>query len=171
MIYLSYLWLLLQHKWFVLVAGLRVGGIPLYRLIIHDWSKFSRAEFGAYARNTAVRQGKQPRTEATDLEFGLAWLHHENRNPHHWGYWIPRSGKFANRPLAMPATYIREMVADWLGAGRAYEHTWDMTNWLLQTLSGMLSHMHKDTAVAVLKLLREIGYGAVVDSLNRKEAA
>lgn len=38
-------WVILKHKWFVLLAGLEVG-VPLWRLIIHDWSKFTPAEFG-----------------------------------------------------------------------------------------------------------------------------
>jgi hypothetical protein len=38
-----------RHKWFVLLAGLKTGA-PLWRLIIHDWSKFTPAERGPYVR-------------------------------------------------------------------------------------------------------------------------
>ena len=43
--HLRYLGYVLRHKWFVLVAGLKVGA-PLWRLLIHDWSKFTAAEWG-----------------------------------------------------------------------------------------------------------------------------
>jgi hypothetical protein len=35
--YLSYV---VRHKWFVLLAGIKTGA-PLWRLLIHDWSKFA----------------------------------------------------------------------------------------------------------------------------------
>ena len=87
--YWSYLKSLLRHKWFVLLAGLKVGGVPLWRLIVHDMSKFSRFEFRQYAVNF---HGQESPVDAdqVSLDFAYAWLHHENSNPHHWGYWIPR---------------------------------------------------------------------------------
>ena len=42
--YLSYI---IRHKYYVLVAGLKVRA-PLFRLIIHDWSKFLPYEFAPY---------------------------------------------------------------------------------------------------------------------------
>lgn len=136
MIYLAYLVTLLKHKWFVFVAGLRVGG-----MLVHDLSKFSRTEFGSYARYQMAMKNKESVTEEVQLGFAYGWLHHENTNPHHWGYWIPRSGRFEAKPLAMPSTYIREMVADWLGASRAYTGSWDMTEWLQSYLAWRRSYI------------------------------
>jgi hypothetical protein len=36
-----------RHKWFVFRAGLKTRA-PLWRLLIHDWSKLSRAEWTPY---------------------------------------------------------------------------------------------------------------------------
>lgn len=123
---MRYFLLTLKHKWFVLLAGLRLGGIPLWRLIIHDWSKLTPSELPAYNRQF-FGDGTSP-----NFEFERAWLHHQNHNPHHWEYWISRTShnKSGGGPgsgeqiLPMPETYVREMVADWLGASRAYEGYW-----------------------------------------------
>ncbi len=40
---------LLKHKWHVLCAGLKLN-VPLWRLIIHDWSKLTPIEWFAYTR-------------------------------------------------------------------------------------------------------------------------
>lgn len=157
MIYFSYLWSVLRHKWFVLLAGLRVGGIPFWRLLVHDWQKFSKWEYGAYARKTAAGF-RTERSEVEEMEFAYAWLHHENTAPHHWGYWIPRSGKNAQAPLPMPETYIKEMVADWMGAGRAYTGDWDMSKWLDKSLEGIGKNMHTSSRTLVYQALGKQGY-------------
>lgn len=35
----NYFKYVIRHKWFVFIAGLQTGA-PLWRLIIHDWTKF-----------------------------------------------------------------------------------------------------------------------------------
>lgn len=111
--YLSYV---LRHKWFVFVAGLRVGA-PLWALIIHDWSKFTPAEWGAYVHAFYAPDGSNQYKPS--LAFDVAWNHHQKINPHHWQYWLLTMDAGDTRPLPMPERYIREMVADWMGAGRA----------------------------------------------------
>jgi len=83
--YLSYV---LRHKWHVLYAGwfLRV---PLWRLLIHDWTKFTPAEWGPYVRRFYAGRGSQWEKDADPAEFHMAWRHHWTRNPHHWEYWLP----------------------------------------------------------------------------------
>lgn len=52
--HLRYLRYVLLHKWYVLRAGIVVGGwsLPwLWRLLVHDLSKFSRAEWTPYVVN------------------------------------------------------------------------------------------------------------------------
>lgn len=118
---LRYVALTIKHKWFVFLAGINTGA-PLWRLLIHDWSKFLPAE--------APHYGRQFFGAADDpLGFSYAWLHHQRRNPHHWEYWIPitghnRGGYGDLQPLPMPEWAVREMVADWMGASRAYEGRW-----------------------------------------------
>jgi hypothetical protein len=81
--HLKYASYVARHKWFVLRAGLKVRA-PLWRLIIHDWSKLTPAEWGPYVRSFYGKQGRTPEVRAA---FDAAWLHHQHRNPHHWQHW------------------------------------------------------------------------------------
>lgn len=122
----------LRHKWYVLVAGLRIGGIPFWRLLVHDLSKLSWVEAPVYAR----RYPPRGRPACPTAEWLPAWLHHIHHNPHHWEYWvIPGRG-----PIPMPEHFVREMVADWIGAGRAYTETLDVGPWLAQNYHAMILH-------------------------------
>lgn len=156
---LRYLKSLMLHKWYVLVAGLRLGGIPLWRLLIHDWSKFSSWEFGQYARYFHGDLVSDLDRERAREEFTVAWLHHENLNPHHVGYWIPRTGQKGGISLRMPQAYVREHVADMMGASRGYTGSWDMTEWLEKNLHKILVKMHVDSELYLLHMLfDELGY-------------
>ena len=126
---LSYAILTMKHKYFVYVAG-RYLDVPVWRLIVHDLSKLSLVELPHY--------GRQFFGPADDPDgFIKCWIHHQNHNDHHWEYWVPRTGH--NRcdppypdgePVKMPFDAAAEMIADWLGAGRAYEGKWpDLHNW------------------------------------------
>ena len=154
MVYLKFVKSLMLHKWYVFWAGIQTG-VPLWRLIVHDWQKLSPYEFAAYAKNFHS-------DEDASVPFARAWLHHENTAPHHWGYWIPRSGKYAGQPLGMPEAYVREMVADWMGASRAYTGSWDMTDWLDKNLAGF--PLHADTSDKLCRVLRQLGYSVFIDS-------
>ena len=151
---LQYIWLTIKHKWHVFRAGLKTKA-PIWNLIIHDWSKFTPAE--------APHYGRQFFGPADDpIGFSMAWLHHQNLNPHHWEYWIPRTGH--NRggyqdgePLPMPERYVREMVADWLGASRAYEGSYPENilrwKWLNDNWDKII--IHSETRDKLRKVLRE----------------
>lgn len=169
----KYIKSLFAHKWYVFLAGLKTG-VPIWRLIVHDWQKFSHWEFKAYAQNffgdddlnnreTHEAFQKYKVTEAAPFghfakeRFAYAWLHHENTAPHHWGYWIPRSGKYTG-PLPMPETYVREMVADWMGASRAYTGSWNMAEWLSKNGPRMEGKMHSQTVALIHDVLVEQGY-------------
>lgn len=161
MIYWLHFLKVLQHKWFVIVAGVRVGSIPFWRLLFHDMSKFSRAEFGPYARKFLAES-----TPEIEVSFGLAWLHHENRNAHHWGHWIARTGRYSGRPLPMPRSYAREMVADWWAAERSYGQSWDMHNWLVENVPKF--DLHQETLSSVYQALSDIGYIEAVQEIMRR---
>lgn len=154
---LRYLWLTCKHKAFVFRAGLKTKA-PLWRLLIHDWSKFTPAE--------APHYGRQFFGDASNpLGFSYAWLHHQRNNPHHWEYWVPvtghaRGGYGDLEPLPMPEWAVREMVADWMGASRAYEGAWPESisrwTWLTANLPEIGRKMHPDTHSLVVKVLREV---------------
>lgn len=51
--------------------------------------------------------------------FDAAWNHHQKANAHHWQYWLLTMDSGETVPLKMPERFALEMVADWMGAGRA----------------------------------------------------
>ena len=191
-----YLRYLLRHKWFVFQAG-RKTGAPLWRLILHDWSKFTPAEWAPYARMfygpfrvgfpveinswegvhgpariTERRTSKDGRFKvemadhsqsfwAWDYEidglcdalnaFDRAWLHHQHQNPHHWQHWVLRLDDGEAYPLEMPEAFVREMVADWAGAGRAITGKWEVGSWYQRNAKTI--ELHPATRRLVLRLL------------------
>lgn len=162
MIYLKYMKSLFLHKYFVFLAGLRVG-VPVWRLIIHDWSKFMPIEFINYARwSYGIRS----------IDGWIkAWGHHQNHNPHHPEYWVISwkgdpdfyrgTGKYISDytvVVKMPDVYIREMVADWMGSSKAYTGSWDMGKWLEENRPQIQNQIHPETDIALREILNELGY-------------
>lgn len=123
--YLNYV---VRHKWFVFVAGLRTGA-PLWRLLIHDWSKFLPSEWGPYVATFYGGWKYADRPAHVVAAFDAAWLHHQHANPHHWQHWVLREDSGAVKLLPMPQHFMREMVADWMGAGRAITGKWEAGEW------------------------------------------
>lgn len=148
-LHLRYLWYVLRHKWFVLVAGWRIG-VPLWQLITHDWSKFLPREWGPYA---AYFYSGRPKME-TQAAFDRAWNYHQKQQPHHWQHWVLVTDRDDPRiiPLAMPERYIREMVADWAGAGRAITGRWEVCEWYQKNRERI--YLHPATRDRVETLLR-----------------
>lgn len=165
MTFILYFFKVLEHKWWVLIAGLKVTGIPLYRLLIHDWTKFTPSEFPQYARKYCG--GYHPKSllesplgytgklkHEVDREYAKAWEHHYKHpsNRHHWNSYVDESGN----PQEMPEEYIRECVADWYGASRGYTGSWVLTSWLQDNLPKI--NLHTNTRIRLYELLREFGY-------------
>lgn len=157
---MRYFVLTLKHKWFVLLAGRRVG-VGWWRLLTHDWTKFLPSELPHYQRQFF---GKADDPEG----FIRCWLHHQNSHEHHWEYWIPRTGYTRctppypdNVPIRMSRDAVREMVADWLGASRAYEGRWPTAldwPWRKKNLATLLGRVHPHSALDMLSTLRAFGY-------------
>lgn len=114
--HLAYARYLLRHKWFVGVACCQTGA-GLWRGLVHDLSKLRPDEWGPYARCFYSSDGSGQ--YEPDESFDLAWLRHQHRNRHHWQYWVLREDSGKVLTLPMPERFIREMVANWMGAGRA----------------------------------------------------
>lgn len=148
-------WFLLKHKWFILIAG-RQTGAPLWRLLIHDLSKLTPSEFSYYVGYVNDNGGQ--------VKYAWAWLHHQNNNPHHWEYWIPRSSHYltagafpANEPVPMPDWAIKEMVADWMASRRANSGKWPTEQdwpWLRDTYKSIT--LHDETRNKVDRLLENL---------------
>jgi hypothetical protein len=87
---------LLRHKWFVFVAGCRLG-IP-WLALLHDNSKFLPDEWGPYSaffyepdgteRTRRDSTGYYKPTDTGNAAFDAAWLCHQRRNKHHWQHWL-----------------------------------------------------------------------------------
>ncbi len=138
---LKYLRYLIKHKWYTF-QECRKRGI-WWAGLTHDLSKFRPSEWGPYLEKfygdpnccIYVAMGEMSTLdvlgleasghkfqEQVDYEFDEAWLHHIHRNPHHWQYWLLQEDDGDLKVLEMPMRYRKEMVADWIGAGKATGH-------------------------------------------------
>jgi hypothetical protein len=120
--YLSYV---LRHKWYVFLEAKKLD-IP-WLGFMHDMSKFRPDEWGPYVNFFYGKKAANPRdatgyykpTNTGDIAFDYAWLLHQKRNRHHWQYWCLPNDDGTTVVLPMPERYLKEMLADWMGAGRA----------------------------------------------------
>lgn len=119
-----------RHKYFVFVAC-RQTGVSLWRALIHDWTKFLPCEWFGYVNSFYGGYSWKDRPDGVKVAFNSAWNHHQKSNKHHWQYWILTndSDNPKHKPLPIPEKYIREMVADWWGAGRAIKGKWGAYEW------------------------------------------
>ena len=133
-----------KHKWYVFIECCKMG-IPLQG-ITHDLSKYSPAEFIPSAKYfQGDRSPIEAETEA--VGYSYAWRNHKAKNKHHWQYWIdaerlPQDKKgnrvIVGNPAPMPKKYVKELVCDLIGAGKAYgggeakDYFWDhVVEWIL----------------------------------------
>jgi hypothetical protein len=124
MIYLNYLWYVVKHKWFVMIECFKMGLI--WQGIIHDNSKFFPSEFIPYARHFRYgiqtgrnKTGYYKPTNTGDKAFDFAWFLHQKRNAHHWQYWTIPDDSEGLLLMLIPDKYLKEMICDWIGAGKA----------------------------------------------------
>lgn len=157
--HLKYLRYVLLHKWYVFLACWRLG-VPLHQAILHDWTKFLPCEWFPYATwfyhpdNEIWSDWYEAERKAA---FNRAWLHHQNANPHHWQYWLLiEDDTGVPAALEMPDRFIREMVADWYGAGMAMGKP-DLWGWYTKNADGMT--LTRKTRCRVVTLLRYLGAG------------
>jgi len=143
--HLKYLNYVLRHKWFVFLAGLKTGA-PIWRLIIHDYTKFSRAEWTPYVESFYSGRLR----EETKEIFQKAWLHHLHNNPHHWLHWVLMHEDGTRSAFEIPPKLVKEMVADWMGAGRAITGYWDIEEWYKKSKPSMLLAPMTDNLVNII---------------------
>ena len=134
----------LTHKWWVLYYACQAG-IP-WQGFVHDLSKFHPIEF---FEGVKYYNGKISPINTCKVEniFSNAWFHHKGRNPHHYEYWIDYLDN-GGVPMKMPSKYIKELVCDWIAAGKTYygkDFTFEKEfNYVENKLKH--SKMNKDTA-------------------------
>lgn len=66
------------------------------------------------------------------------------------------------RALPMPEALVREMVADWAGAGRAITGAWEVAVWYRKNKENIL--LHPDTRVLVERLVADFSADRAVSS-------
>lgn len=146
--YLKYLKYLVRHKWFVMIECFKV---KLYwQGIVHDLSKFLPNEFIPYmnyfyGENRDIKIGRNKTgyykpTDTGDKEFDFAWLLHQKRNRHHWQWWILPEDEGGIKVLEMPEKYLKEMICDWKGAGKAQNNKTSCWIWYLENKNKMKIH-------------------------------
>lgn len=136
--HLAYLKYLIRHKWFVYLAC-RKCGVSLWRAVIHDWHKFLPSEWKPYAYTFYNADGTKAKYAET-MAFATAWNYHQKRAKHHWQYWLLTWDKGTTEPVVMAEKYMREMVADWWGAGRVITGRWDARGWYLANADKIKLH-------------------------------
>ncbi len=138
-----------------------IGDIPIWRLVIHDWSKFTPVEFINYSR---YKYG----VKSVD-GWAKAWFHHLHHNPHHAAHWIL---SWSGDPdyyrglgesvapfitvLSMPETYVREMVVDMMVTSKEVSGSYDISMWLNE--NGPNQQWHSDTITRLNSVMHEVGY-------------
>lgn len=164
----KYLKYLIRHKYYVFVAGRKLK-VSLWRLLIHDWTKFlpcewfpyveffyGTCEYGCCSKQTVAKLCPQAKEN-----FDKAFLHHLHLNKHHWQYWIIFKDDASVNSLEIPYKYLHEMVADWLGAGKAITGKWDdIHRWYNENKTTII--MATDSRLAVEALLRWIKWEEVL---------
>ena len=78
-------------------------------------------------------------TDTDDPAFDFAWLLHQKRGRHHWQWWVLPEDEGRLKVLEMPDPYRREMLADWIGAGKAQGHP-DVVAWYRKHRDKMMLH-------------------------------
>lgn len=120
----NYLKYVMRHKWYVFCACWKLN-VPFIIAVLHDWDKFLPDEWLPYARCFYAPDGSKQYVEGQ--AFTNAWNSHQKRNKHHWQYWMITWDRGETECLPMPDIYRREMLADWIGAGKAlgFPKTWE----------------------------------------------
>ncbi len=131
--HLKYLQYVLRHKWYVLIEGRKLK-IPLWRLLIHDWQKFTPTEWNPYVLSFYGPYKYKERPQWLVDSFNKAWLHHIHYGPHHWQHWLLMfdNDKKEYETIIIPDVYSKEMLADWRAAGIAITGQDNTKQWYLE---------------------------------------
>lgn len=154
--YLKQLKAILLHKWYFFKAGHYLG-LPLWRIIIHDLSKFSPVEFINYSRWKYSGVKSKP-------GWARSWLHHLHANKHHPEHWVVSwggdpdfysdiGGVVADNisVLPMPEFYVREMIADWMATSKERTGSYDIAIWV--NTNGPKRFFHDDTVTRIHNIM------------------
>jgi len=156
-IYFKYLQYIIKHKWFVLIECFKKR--LYWQGIVHDLNKFKPSSFLPYARyfggnilKGRDKTGYYKPYDTEDADFDMAVFHHVQSNKHHWQYWVKPKDKKGYILLEIPEKYVKEMICDWKGAGKA-QGALDMHGWYIKNRRKL--QLHPNTRKLVEFLLEE----------------
>jgi hypothetical protein len=135
----------LKHRQGVAMAG-RVLGVSRWRLIKHDMSKLSPDEWFPNAQYWAVPK-EQRKQEHFEYLRSTIWPLHYARNDHHAAHW---------QGAEMSEEAVRELVADWWGAGYVHGGKPDVKRWYLK--NGPREDLHPKTRERIEDLIADLDY-------------
>lgn len=130
---MTYFRYLIWHKALVYKHGRKLG-VPIFQLLIHDWSKFTPTEFVPYM-NKFIRHLSD---DGSVRAYHKAFLHHVHRNPHHWEHWVVPSKYDGNVAVEMPEKYVLEMIADWNAMAEIYDM--GQSEWYINHYEDVILH-------------------------------
>jgi hypothetical protein len=154
----------IRHKWWVAYYCFKAS-IPL-RGLLHDNSKLLPSEWWPYANYFYGKQGDENRKIrkgqggyykpycTSDEKFDFAWLLHQKRNSHHWQWYVLPKDDGTLHFLPMKRIDWKEMVADWMGAGKAQGYGNNTVKWYEANKDKMV--LHPDTRKKVEKELERL---------------
>lgn len=119
------------------------------RIMKHDASKYSNAEFEPY---DAYFYGE--RTPEVVERFNYAWLHHIHANDHHWQHWVLINDEDGTVALEMPEDCVYEMICDWWSFSHKIGNLYSMFDWYTSHKDLMI--LHPNTRALVEKILTDI---------------
>ena len=145
-----------RHRHAVIRNCIRAG-IPVQGLQ-HDLSKYLPEEF---LQGVRYYQGTRSPNEQERHENGysIAWMHHKERNKHHFEYWTDYDPVTRiMSPVKMPLRYVIEMFCDRLAASRIYNgDNYDDSMPLEYFLKGKgTRQIHPETSDFLERLLRMV---------------
>lgn len=166
----AYLKYLTRHKWYVFLASRKIGA-GLWQSIIHDWQKFLPWEWCGYVKTFYTTDGKKRAYDEKDIHLQYAWNHHQKHAKHHWQYWLLTWDGGNHEPLKIPEKYIREMVADWYGAGRAIKGRWEVLEWYKRSKDKMIlnEESRKEIEQLLFDTIKKFPYEPIRSRTPKKE--
>lgn len=148
----EYLKTILKHKRYVMIECFKVG---LYRQgLIHDLSKFSKAEFGPNAAYYNKEPANPKEKEKIEEEYNYSRLHHLQKNKHHLSHRVVLNNSKAEG-LRIPTKYVLELCCDFIWAGKVYNKAkWDKKEPLEYRKNSIdKTYVHPDTQKEIEVLL------------------
>ena len=109
--HIPFLKYLVAHKYYVFIECCRLG-IP-FRGLIHDIDKLYPTKFFKYSKRYYTNK------KFEGPEWDRAKFSHLRLCDHHWQYWCITFKTKTMSVLEMNKRAAKELVADWIGAGKA----------------------------------------------------